>query len=302
MSIAVAIENTNACGADCIMCPRDKFSKKIQDMPNDLFYKSVKEAYEIGIRRLDICGYGDPLIDKQFAERVKWIKLNYLDMELTTTSTCQLLSGKVADAVAEYIDYLKISNYGFRKKTFEAVHRGSLVFEDVKNNIEKFLERTSKPHVTIAFTIFEENRNEIEAWKNYWIEKVDDMQIWYPHNWGGGMEDAQCNNPIFLKNDIKTCGRPGRDILIRVDGDVCACCLDFNHDLVIGNLYEESLDSILEGERIKKIIEVHQCNKFEESNLICSKCSLIYDRKNALYYCKDENFEVGQRSMSKNML
>lgn len=37
------IENTTICGANCIMCPRNKFSHKFENMPFDTFKKIIDE-------------------------------------------------------------------------------------------------------------------------------------------------------------------------------------------------------------------------------------------------------------------
>lgn len=37
------IENTTLCGANCIMCPRDKFNYKFENMPLSTFKKIIDE-------------------------------------------------------------------------------------------------------------------------------------------------------------------------------------------------------------------------------------------------------------------
>lgn len=294
-NISVTIENTSFCGANCQMCPRSKYKYKPMNMPEELFRSIVKQSYDIGVRQLDIGGYGDPLVDPNFSDRVKWIKSIYPNIRISTISTCQLLRGELADAVAEYVDDLKISHYGYSKDTYEKVHRGSLVFEDIKKNIEDFLERTKKPKITISYLILEDSKHEIEKWKEYWINKVDDMQIWYPHNYAGAKEEYD-NITEHAWERVHSCGRPGRDFTFCANGDVNACCFDFNHDLVIGNMYENTFQDIIDGEKLKKIINIHRNNEFRNSRIICEKCDQIFCRDSALYFSKDASFKVGNKS------
>lgn len=299
-NISVTIENTSFCGANCQMCPRSKYRYKPMHMPEILFQKIVKEVYEIGVRQVDIGGYGDPFIDPDFSKRVKWIKNNYQDMRISTISTCQLLKGELADTVAEYVDDLKISHYGYTKDTYEKVHRGSLIFEDVKGNIENFLRRTKKPKITIAYLLLEDSKAEAEKWKEYWIDKVDDMQIWYPHNYAGAKEEYD-NITEHDWNDVHSCGRPGNDFMFCANGDVNTCCFDFNHDLIIGNMYENTFKDIINGEKLQKIEKMHKNKEFRNSRTICGKCDQIFSRDSALYFSKDMTFKVGCKSQGEKI-
>ena len=52
----VWIENTNCCNASCVMCPRDKLTRKLGFMPFELFTKLVDEivTFPEPIRRLHV--------------------------------------------------------------------------------------------------------------------------------------------------------------------------------------------------------------------------------------------------------
>lgn len=45
------IENTTICGANCIMCPRNKFSHKFENMPFDTFKKIIDELVGGGVKK-----------------------------------------------------------------------------------------------------------------------------------------------------------------------------------------------------------------------------------------------------------
>ena len=62
---------------------------------------------------------------------------------------------------------------------------------------------------------------------------------------------------------------------ILVDGSVVPCCLDYNANLKLGNIYEQDLDEILDQQRIKDMIKGFQNNKKVEK--LCQHCN-FYDR------------------------
>lgn len=127
----LTLEITTFCQANCIVCVRDKLNFKLGNMPQKLFEKAVTEAVEYsgGLKFIDLGGMGEPLLDAQIEEKLAWLDTNFPDIKVGITTNGQLLMQK-KEILCKYVDILKISNYGFTKKSFEAVHRGSLRFEE----------------------------------------------------------------------------------------------------------------------------------------------------------------------------
>jgi MoaA/NifB/PqqE/SkfB family radical SAM enzyme len=184
--MAIRIESTSFCGASCIMCPRDKVDFFWEEMSLECFKKLVDETYTMSVRNMIFSGFGDPLMDSTLNEKLKYIKTNYPDFHISLISTGHLLRGKKLQSVCDYIDLIKISNYGFSKNVFESVHRGSLKYEEVKRNIDSFLTLKNRPFTIMTFLCLAENQHEVEAWRDYYETKCECVDIWKPHNWAGG--------------------------------------------------------------------------------------------------------------------
>ena len=60
-------------------------------------------------------------------------------------------------------------------------------------------------------------------------------------------------------------------LAILVDGTVVPCCLDDEGSMKLGNIFEQSLDDIINGERARRIIEGFQKRIAVEE--LCQKCS-----------------------------
>lgn len=242
------------------------------------------------LQYIDLGGMGEPLLDAGLECKLGWLNKNYPDIKVGITTNGQLLLQK-RDILCKYVNILKISNYGFTKESFEKVHRGSLKFEEVKRNIEEFLSipETDRPKTIMSFLILKENQGEEKAWKEYWEEKCEELFIWLPHNWAGYKESHTEQN----REKCRSCGRPGNDFTIRANGDVSACCWDFNRELTIGNLNYFSFKDIYEGKELSKIIEMHRKSLFFEYENICRHCDQLYDRSDALIYSSKKGFKVG---------
>ena len=289
--IALTVENSTYCGAECLTCARMKMSNINQNMSDDFFCSVIDDINEWNngdLEALSFVGTGDPLMDPGFGNKVKYIKDN-TNLKIHLTNTGHLMNGNVLESICKYVDSVKISHYGMTEKTFKKVHRGSVQFDSTVKNIEALLQRSDRPKVSMTFLMMEENKDEKDAWIEKWESKCDSVDVWTPHNWGGNYRDANDNGTA------KSCNRPGRDFQIHVDGKVSVCCLDVCEDLIIGDLNCQKWDEIVKGDALKRIIHLHEICRFNECG-ICGNCDLIYDRKDALIYSSDKNMKVGRKA------
>jgi MoaA/NifB/PqqE/SkfB family radical SAM enzyme len=296
----ITIENSTFCGAKCIMCPRDEYHRKWTHMPTDLFCSVVDQAVELGVTSLDLCGFGDTFLDPELGKKLDIVKSKYPELIVYTSTTAHALQGKVLDVVCKHFDTIRISNYGFSKDSYEAVHAGRLKYEKVMQNIENYLSipADKRPYTMMSFLILLENEHEQEEWLEYWKEKVDEIAIWRPHNYGG----SDSVDPMAFRSkerevgtDAKSCGRPTKgNPFVRTNGDISVCCFDFNEKLVIGNLNQSSLFDILTGEKMKHVQDVHARKAFDGCGLLCDGCDQLYDRNDALVYASNSNRKTGQ--------
>lgn len=291
----IAIEDTTLCGANCIMCPRDKFDYHSETMDFALFTKCVDEAAKHGVKLINLTGFGDSLLSINFEKELQYIKKNYSDIKIGMTNTCHLIDKKKIDFICEYVDELQISMYGITKETYESVHRGSLVFEDVRNNIDTILSRKDRPHCILEFLLMDENRDELDGWLEYYEGRADRVDVWKLQNWAGYLPSDD------LEKDYKPCFRIDslNGLYIRTDGRVSVCCVDYNRKITIGNMNTQSLEEILTGEKICKLQELNKNGDICEYS-ICKYCDQIHDRSDALVYSSDSKMTIGKHSMMNN--
>jgi len=302
----IAIENTTFCGANCVMCVRDKINFELSNMSFELFRKIITEVnrfsiekYGKGLESIEYGGMGDPLLDSGLEEKLAFIKENYPCVKQCICTTGHVLNEK-QDVICKYIDVLKISNYGFSKESYESVHRGNLKYEVIKKNIDELLKIPlgERPRCIISFLVLPINEEEMEDWKEYYEPKCEELYIWKPHNWAGYAESETVHN----HKEAKSCGRPGRAFTFRANGDVSVCCWDFNREMSVGNMINETFESIYYGEKLGKVLEMHKKGTFFECKNICSNCDQLYDRQDALIYSSSKEYKVGMETMSKTIL
>ena len=288
--IAITIENSTYCGADCLTCIRKRMHNANQNM-EDVFFNEVFDGinnWNTGeVSALSFVGMGDPLLDPGFENKVRYVK-EHSDLKIHLTNTCQQLKGDVLDAVCRYVDSVKISHYACSEDTYKKVH-GNISYQEVVKNIEALLGRKDRPRVTMTFLSIPENKHEKDAWIKRWEKQCDSVDVWTPHNWGGNYRKA------MEKGEARSCNRPGKDFQIHVDVTVSVCCLDACEDWVIGDLNDSKWGEIVKGSELRRIVELHKAGRFKECG-ICADCDMIYDRKDALIYSTGNKLKIGQKA------
>ena len=131
----VRIETTNHCQADCVFCPRSTIGRAKANMKQDVFEAVVKQCVEGGTRLVHLHGYGEPLIDKQLADRIKYCKDQGIPRVKIFTNG-DLLKGDLAKRILHSgLDEVKISIDGSDSQEFNKLRIGldhSKVVENVK--------------------------------------------------------------------------------------------------------------------------------------------------------------------------
>ena len=110
-----------------------------------------------------------------------------------------------------------------------------------------------KTYITIYVSSENDNQKSKNIKENVFINQ--DIEFSWPD-----IEKA----PIIEKG---RCLALKEQIAILVDGTVVPCCLDNNGDIPLGNIFEDTLEDILESEKAVKIKK-----NFENSIITCKLC------------------------------
>lgn len=272
------IETTTICNYNCIMCPRELLKRKQETMSLENFEIILNKLKSYSwIDLITLSGYGEPFTDKTIMEKIKMTKERGYKIHIVTNGS--LINPEVISKLADYnIEEIRFSVYGISRSVYKSV-MGLDRLVRVTSIINMFLEWRNNTKVILEYIVLKENVDEVEAWKEYWINKVDVVEIWKPHGWAIGYGNFRLLN----KKGRSSCGRPFKSpYQIQVNGDVIVCCFDINNKLLLGNLYKESLKNILEGQALKEIRHKHSMLQF--NHLLCNSCDQLQSRKDACIF------------------
>jgi len=260
----------------------------------------MDQANDLGVSSLDLCGFGDSFLDPELEKKLSYVKARYPHIKIYTSTTAHALGKKNREIASRYLDTIRISNYGFSKESYEAIHGGVLRFDRVMKNIHDLLRSNvgERPYVMMTFLLMEQNRGEEKAWQQYWEPLVEEIAVWEAHNYAGAEsveEFAYVAREFGDRKEIRSCGRPFRgNPFVRTNGDVSVCCFDFNHKLVVGNVNSEPLAEVLLGEKLARVKQIHKKKIFEGCGLLCEGCDQLFSRQDALLYSSNPSRRTDQ--------
>src|ERR671910_2487546 len=239
----VQIESTNICNAKCVFCPRDEMHRAQGIMSFDLFRKIVDECAELGITHVRVHNYGEPFVDRQLVEKVRYAKQQGIK-EVGMISNGSLITEAVARGMVEAgLDAINISVDASGKEVFESTRLG-LKYDKVIANIEGLVRIRAelgrrRPKLILSF-VRQNNSVDEQAFIEHWKAIADKIHITELHNWAGTLNrESDVNYP---------CYRPWLTFTVLWDGRVSLCCADFDGRNVLGDLNTSTIQQIWNAE------------------------------------------------------
>lgn len=286
----VRYEVTDHCNATCIMCPRDKHEHGREHgiMDQARYERSINEVVALGATRVVLQGFGEPMLDRQLEKKIIYAKAKGL-RTYTISNGSALNSKRARGLLAAGLDEIRISFYGMRPETYNAVMQG-LDFDRTMKGLMEFLrlreEMRAKTRIQISYLELAENKSDTHAFREFWEPKVDAIEIWKPHNYGDGRDYRNRDKDLATK---KSCGRPENGPLqIQWNGEVVPCCYDYNNHIILGNAFEQPILEILNGPKYRLLRHAHRSKEFGLFPY-CDQCDQLLPHADALLYTNRHN-------------
>jgi len=276
----VYIEITNVCNLSCNFCP--KTSRKLKFMDKESFdhiIKNIKPYTDHVYFHL----MGEPFLNKDLEYFLKTSKENQLKVNITTNGT---LIREVKDILlnAPALRQVNISLHSFE------ANEEQIDFNEYINNIINFVkEATENTNIICSLRLWNlDTRYSANNNMNIDIFKLLEQEFEINCDLKESLKEK---NSFKLKNNVYIsmgekfkwpslkeeelgerafCYGLRDQIGILVDGTVVPCCLDSEGSISLGNIFENTLDEILNSKRAKDIYNGFSGRKAVEE--LCKKC------------------------------
>jgi sulfatase maturation enzyme AslB (radical SAM superfamily) len=262
----VQIESTNLCNAKCVFCPRDEMHRRQGVMDIDLFKKIVDECAALGITHVRVHNYGEPFLDKQLVEKVRYAKQRGI-AEVGMISNGSLISEDIARGMIEAgLDAINISVDAAGKDVFERT-RLNLDYDTVIGNIRTLVRLRQelgkkRPRLILSF-VRQDNSADEQAFIREWGAIADKIHITDLHNWAGTLHERS--------NVRYPCYRLWQTFTVLWDGRVSLCCADYDGRNVLGDLRTSTIAAIWNSPTYRAVRRQHLDSGGPE---ICRSCDL----------------------------
>jgi MoaA/NifB/PqqE/SkfB family radical SAM enzyme len=302
----VQVEVTNKCNLNCVFCSRHDHDLALGDLPPDLVPDIL--SFSRKSRELIPFGYGEPLVAKVFNE----FMCRGLGATFSFTTNGVLLTqetfGRLVQESGRPIKQITFSIDGANPDTYGAVRERSS-FDKVWQNLEDANEYKKRhslklPELWINFVAMKRNIEELPEMVRkaadagvsriivfhlvVWDEEREQECLLFHQELASEMFISaakvadECGVTLDLPIDFRAaagsakpdgiprCYQPWSYTYIRHDGVVQACC--FSNDFVMGNLADQSLSEIWNGEKYRRFrSEVNSAPP-----RACRECELRY--------------------------
>jgi hypothetical protein len=268
---------SNACTALCFICSRTHGGSSDPLMSRQVFDAAIKHMHNIDFDILQTGGDGDAFLNPIYLDALRELRREFPKVQIVLYSNFALLTPNVADVLIgeNLINRLYTRVDSVLPDAF-AISTG-LDMELVFSNIDYFLSKNKN-------IVFQINYSNIKGYRDncrrvlgkdpyQWIEALD----WSPANEYEAVVNrfsrlgsvkfsnikrtlwAERNDPAINPEPDMPCQRTycfNSVCYVWPTGNISICGYDDGQDaMIVGNVLEESIASIWNGERRKKMIE-----------------------------------------------
>lgn len=239
----VQIESTNICNAKCVFCPRDDMHRRQGVMDMALYRKIADECAALRIEHVRMHNYGEPFIDRQLVEKVRYAKERGIP-QVGMISNGSLITEDVARGMIDAgLDAINISVDASGREVFERTRVG-LKYDKVIANIERLVRLRQemgrrRPKLILSFVRQNDSEDE-RAFIEHWRRVADKVHVTDLHNWAGTLHrESAVTYP---------CYRPWLTFTVLWDGRVSLCCADFDGRVILGDLNTSTIRDVWNAE------------------------------------------------------
>ena len=262
------MEITNLCNRNCTFCPGTDRENRMMTVPE----------FETVIGKLrGVTGYlyyhlmGEPLTHPGLPQMLSVATRLGFKSQITTNGT--LLQERGQALIDARVHKVNISVHSFEEGSNED-------YVNYINSCLDFADRASRAGIIVVLRLwnngYDEGRN---------ISTLDLTKAKFPWDWQEVPKGIRIREKLFIEHgdrfdwpdlgandggDRVFCHGLRDHFGVLSNGTVVPCCLDHNGDIPLGNLFEGSVEEILNSPRAKAMRDGFSCRKATEE--LCRKC------------------------------
>ncbi|MBD3313729.1 radical SAM protein [Candidatus Woesearchaeota archaeon] len=271
---SLMIETSNTCNLRCTMCSTKDSKRKKGSMSMDMYRRIIDDAADSGVRHIALHTVGEPLMHRNIVDMIRIAKKKGLYVMISTNG--QLLTPeKSKELISSRLDMIRFSLEGYEKKLYESIRVGGNFDRLVKNlrdfkAIRKSMKK-NKPWMEINSVLIKEDINYAKKFYRFWKPMVDLVKFSVEANQAG--YSPHKIHPSLRKyfTSREPCHLLWGTMSISWNGDVTACCIDFENKLKVGDIRNHTIKQVWNSKTYFKMRKNHINGRFGAMPL-CGPC------------------------------
>ncbi len=286
----INVDPSDKCNFQCKFCPtgdrvlmRNTPGRNFGTMSLDLFKKIVDDIcdFEQPIKVLRLYKDGEPLLNKNFGEMIRYAKLKKCCDRVDTTTNASLLTPeKSLEIIDAGLDRINISIEGVDAHQYLNFSKFKINFEKLVENIRFFYEHRKNCEMIVKINgdiLSLEEKDKFYAifgdiTDGIYIESI--MSCWPEFE----LNDVQVNTEVGIYmqeiKEVLACPYVFYSFSINADGFASACYLDWARKLVIGDVGTESVKEIWNGDKLRDLQKMF-LKKERKTHSVCGECGQL---------------------------
>ncbi len=263
---SIFVDTSSACNFQCEFCaahsPTSKERIAGRNMSLDMFEKIVDDMKEFPdkVKIVRLAHLGEPLLNPNLPEMIQYMRSADVTNKIEIITNGSLLNpGLNEKLINSGVDMIRISVEALDSDGYEKIAHYKIDYEKFVENIKDLFNRR-KAGTTIYIKIADISVDSPEKKKIF----MDTFEPYCDHifiehispSWPEFESDLINDEKITMYGErietVEICSQPFYYMIIGPDGKVTPCCADWEKKLEYGNVREQSLVNIWNGEKLRE--------------------------------------------------
>lgn len=286
----VAIDIVSLCNFKCVFCfhsiDRDtkrELNFKPGVMDYELFKKTIDQIADFPdkLKKLALYMRGEPLLHPKLPDMISYAKKRDVSESIQITTNGYLLRPKInLKLIDAGLDELVISVESLSDEGYKKITGVSIDYDIFIDNINHFYNNkcNCKLYIKILDIGLEDDIIKFHELFDHICDKAFIEHVIPQYKQVSYIDTEYCFTTDVRGHDLNrvdVCAQPFLSLYVLHDGNVCACCVDFNGNIVFGNVKRNSLIKMWQSKALRDFRILHLKRK-RYSHFECGKCNYPY--------------------------
>ena len=288
------VDPSSVCNFRCKFCPcgganKELWSKdkKVNIMPYEIYRRVIDSAAEFPqkLKTLRLYKEGEPLLNKRLPDMINYARKKDVASKIDFTTNGSLFNHDLILAVTDAgVDRINISVEALDSEGYMSVSGAKINFNEFVENLSFLYNHKNGCHIFIKISNLGLGEHSEQDFYDIFNDVCDEISIenvtpvWPEFDIKNGLRKNDSldiyGSSLINRKKSEVCPYLFYSMCVNSDGTISACLMDWNHQVIIGDIRKNSLIDIWNGSVLKQM-RIDHLTLNKEKYGPCSKCGQL---------------------------